>query len=231
MSSTPASTVPGSCSHPTGLQADIENRLAIVERAIRVQMALGASHLQQVEMDPAAFGVPSDARTSVRRLRRERNRALHGLGPFVHAGKPVEDTMLSTPSSGRFTSHGTGTTPGSPSSVASCPDPTNPGSKATQATSNSSGATPGSALARTTSSVTTTSDSCGTTSGTKIASTAENTPSDTKANNGRELSEAESEILGHMNIMRQVILNSDSESHETAEILSLISALECACKF
>ena len=62
-------------------EADIEHRLAIVERAIRLQMALGATHLQQVEMHPAAYGVPLAARSAVRQLRRDRNKALHGVEP------------------------------------------------------------------------------------------------------------------------------------------------------
>ena len=70
----------GLVSSATGYdEADIERRLSIVERAIRLQTALGASHLQQVELDPAAFGVPPAARTAVRKLRRERNKALHGV--------------------------------------------------------------------------------------------------------------------------------------------------------
>ena len=83
MLATPSSGRPGSAgtpSHSDGLETDIEKRLSIVERAIRLQMALGASHLQQIEMDPAAFGVPSSARSSVRQLRRDRNKALHGVG-------------------------------------------------------------------------------------------------------------------------------------------------------
>ena len=83
MLATPSSGRPGSAdtpSHPDGLETDIEKRLSIVERAIRLQMALGASHLLQIEMGPAAFGVPSSARSSVRQLRRDRNKALHGVG-------------------------------------------------------------------------------------------------------------------------------------------------------
>ena len=75
-----ASPNEGPDSSATGFdEADIERRLSIVERAIRLQTALGASHLQQVELDPAAFGVPPEARTAVRKLRRERNKALHGV--------------------------------------------------------------------------------------------------------------------------------------------------------
>ena len=51
--------------------------MEVIEEALRLQTAVGASHLQQVELDPAAFGLPVAARTPVRRLRRKRNRALH----------------------------------------------------------------------------------------------------------------------------------------------------------
>ena len=82
---TPSPVRPGSSSGTVSLtdgpEPDIENRLSIVERAIRLQMALGATHLQQIEKDPAAFGVPTNARSSVRQLRRERNRALHCVEP------------------------------------------------------------------------------------------------------------------------------------------------------
>jgi len=59
------------------LESDIEHRLQIVEKAIRLQMTLGATHLQQVEMAPESFGLSAAARGPLRRLRRSRNRALH----------------------------------------------------------------------------------------------------------------------------------------------------------
>ena len=58
-------------------ETDIQQRMEVIEEALRLQTAVGASHLQQVELDPAAFGLPVAARTPVRRLRRKRNRALH----------------------------------------------------------------------------------------------------------------------------------------------------------
>ena len=82
-------------SHLSGLESDIEHRLSIVERAIRLQMALGATHLQQIEMDPAAFGVPSAARSSVRQLRRERNRALHGVDPIASGRSSTDESSNS----------------------------------------------------------------------------------------------------------------------------------------
>ena len=44
----------------------------------RLQDATGASHLQQLEVSPLAYGVASSARPAIRRLRRQRNHALHG---------------------------------------------------------------------------------------------------------------------------------------------------------
>ena len=49
----------------------------MVETALRLQDATGASHLQQLELNPLAYGVASSARPAIRRLRRQRNRALH----------------------------------------------------------------------------------------------------------------------------------------------------------
>ena len=90
-SSTTAGSSSGTSSHSSGLESDIEHRLSIVERAIRLQMAVGASHLQQIEMDPAAFGVPSAARSSVQQLRRERNRALHGVDPIASGRSSTDE--------------------------------------------------------------------------------------------------------------------------------------------
>ena len=94
----------GSNNIPTGFETDVKNRLATVERAIRFQKATGATHLQQVEMDPAAFGVPPAARADVRKLRRERNMALHAgldgldtkvLGGNAGANTKEKETALS----------------------------------------------------------------------------------------------------------------------------------------
>ena len=56
----------------------ISQRLSVVEATLRVQDATGASHLQQLERRPKAFGLASSARPAIRRLRRQRNQALHG---------------------------------------------------------------------------------------------------------------------------------------------------------
>ena len=57
----------------------IMQRLQVVEDSLRLQMSLGASHLQQVEKCPEAYGLPTSARAPVRALRRRRNKALHGI--------------------------------------------------------------------------------------------------------------------------------------------------------
>ena len=56
----------------------LNQRLSVVETALRLQDATGTSHLQQLELNPPAYGVASSARPAIRRLRRQRNRALHG---------------------------------------------------------------------------------------------------------------------------------------------------------
>ena len=82
------------------LESDIEHRLEIVEKAIRLQLTLGATHLQQVEMAPESFGLSAAARGPVRTLRRGRNRALHSslvTGDFMNKGT---DEDHSTPRDG-----------------------------------------------------------------------------------------------------------------------------------
>ena len=84
----------------TELESDIEHRLEIVEKAIRLQLTLGATHLQQVEMAPESFGLSAAARGPVRRLRRGRNRALHNslvTGDFMNKDT---DEHHSTPRDG-----------------------------------------------------------------------------------------------------------------------------------
>ena len=92
------STSPGpmrsttSSSSPTPLH----NRLATIEASLRLQDATGTSHLQQLEINPEAYGVAKSSRSHIKRLRLQRNRALHG------ATKPAEkDIILSTPPSAR----------------------------------------------------------------------------------------------------------------------------------
>ena len=63
----------------TDFESQILQRMAVIESAIRVQITLGASHLQQVEMAPEAFGLTAASRAPLRRLRLNRNSALHGV--------------------------------------------------------------------------------------------------------------------------------------------------------
>ena len=59
----------------------MHNRLATVEAALRLQDATGASHLQQIEINPEAYGVAKSSRPHIKRLRLMRKRALHGAEP------------------------------------------------------------------------------------------------------------------------------------------------------
>ena len=62
---------------------DMGQRVNTVREALEVQRAHGVSHLQSLEMTPERAGKPS--RSSVRRLRRRRNNALHcGFGAGVN---------------------------------------------------------------------------------------------------------------------------------------------------
>ena len=70
-------------------------RLAIVEEAIRLQVATGATHLQQLEMASEAFGLIAAVREPVRRLRRRRSGALHGALPS--RGPPPQEAPCTTP--------------------------------------------------------------------------------------------------------------------------------------
>ena len=61
-----------------------DKRIDVVEATLHVQDATGASHLQQLEVNPLGYGIDASARQAVRRLRRQRNKALHGK---AHAGE------------------------------------------------------------------------------------------------------------------------------------------------
>ena len=64
-----------------GPAGSLQGRLATVEAALRLQDATGASHLQQIEINPEAYGVAKSDRPHIKRLRLQRNRALHGAKP------------------------------------------------------------------------------------------------------------------------------------------------------
>ena len=103
-SSTPSSAIPATKrvkedmiqSTPSSLRTagSLHNRLATVEAALRLQDATGASHLQQIEINPEAYGVAKSSRPHIKRLRLQRNRALHGAKPGGSSG-------TATPSAGR----------------------------------------------------------------------------------------------------------------------------------
>ena len=61
----------------------LAERLQAVEAALKLQLATGTSHLQEVEIAPQAFGLHADARTAVKKIRKRRNAALHSIVPFT----------------------------------------------------------------------------------------------------------------------------------------------------
>ena len=65
----------------TDVQMDICERLTAVEAALRLQLAAGTSHLQEIEMAPGAFGLSAAARPAIKAIRKRRNAALHVVGP------------------------------------------------------------------------------------------------------------------------------------------------------
>ena len=71
----PGTTSQGSTRTGSTATAD---RLAIIEHTLRIQDITGATHLQQLEMNPEAFGMDRSSRPHVKRLRLRRNKALHG---------------------------------------------------------------------------------------------------------------------------------------------------------
>ena len=64
-------------------EMDLSRRMKVVEESLRLQTALGVSHLQQAEKTPQTYGLPLSARTPVRDLRRRRNKALHEVKPVT----------------------------------------------------------------------------------------------------------------------------------------------------
>ena len=65
----------------TDVHMDICERLTAVEAALRLQLAAGTSHLQEIEMAPGAFGLSASARPAIKAIRKRRNAALHVVGP------------------------------------------------------------------------------------------------------------------------------------------------------
>ena len=58
------------------VDGDIQARLDIIERTLKVQKRAGASHLQQIEMSPLAYGHTSADRKDIKKLRKQRNLVL-----------------------------------------------------------------------------------------------------------------------------------------------------------
>ena len=80
-------------SKPAGDGSSLMQRLKVVEDSLRLQMSLGASHLQQVEKAPEEYGLPSSVRAPVRALRRRRNKALHGMGDMTDDAATNQDAL------------------------------------------------------------------------------------------------------------------------------------------
>ena len=51
---------------------DLQERFAAVEAALKLQLAVGTSHLQAVEMAPQHFGLTAAERPAVKWIRRRR---------------------------------------------------------------------------------------------------------------------------------------------------------------
>ena len=73
----PGSAISSNGQDGSSFELDLSRRLKVVEESLRVQAALGVSHLQKAEMAPECYGVPPSARTPLRDLRLRRNKALH----------------------------------------------------------------------------------------------------------------------------------------------------------
>ena len=76
----------------TDVHMDICERLTAVEAALRLQLAAGTSHLQEIEMAPGAFGLSAGARPAIKAIRKRRNAALHVVGPGLD-GKTVHEVI------------------------------------------------------------------------------------------------------------------------------------------
>ena len=75
-----SSSACSTASSQAAIDEQVLQRLPVVEEAIRLQLRTGASHLQKIEMAPEAYGIPRSSRSTVRKLRVDRNKALHVVG-------------------------------------------------------------------------------------------------------------------------------------------------------
>ena len=58
---------------------DLAQRMAAVEEALTLQLKVGTSHLQAIEMAPEKFGITNQARPGIKQIRKRRNWALHSV--------------------------------------------------------------------------------------------------------------------------------------------------------
>ena len=72
------------------LAKTVEQRIAIIEKALVLQATTGVSHLQKLEKKPAAYGFHTSVRRQVKELRKRRNQALHGFDAPDLAASSVE---------------------------------------------------------------------------------------------------------------------------------------------
>ena len=75
-----SSSACSTASSQAAIDEQVLQRLPVVEEAIRLQLRTGASHLQKIEMAPEAYGIPRSSRVTLRKLRVDRNKALHVVG-------------------------------------------------------------------------------------------------------------------------------------------------------
>ena len=75
-----SSSAGSTASCQAAIDEQVLQRLTVVEEAIRLQLRTGASHLQKIEMAPEAYGIPRSSRATVKKLRVDRNKALHVVG-------------------------------------------------------------------------------------------------------------------------------------------------------
>ena len=82
VSPTPSSEATAKMIDKADVHKDICERLKAVEAALRLQLAAGTSHLQEIEMAPGAFGLSAAARPTIKAIRKRRNAALHVVDKY-----------------------------------------------------------------------------------------------------------------------------------------------------
>ena len=74
---------------PNHFDLELDERLQAIEAALKLQMELGTSHLQAVEIAPRSFGLDAALRPAVKSIRMRRNAALH-VFPHVSVKRMVQ---------------------------------------------------------------------------------------------------------------------------------------------